>query len=318
MKAIITGINGFVGAHLAEHLLANGDVVLGFVRGHADDVQLPASLRGAVTVHAWDLAVGSQPPEEVCRVAETFVPQVIYHLAAVSMPADCESDPALAEVINLGGTRAVMRLAASLTSCPRVVFISSAKVYALPADPMQRVDESAPLAPRNVYGRTKLAGEHVVAHAVAHWGVDAVVARAFQHIGPGQLPPMMLPSWCEQYRRPGNDPVRVYTRDAVLDVTDVRDVVGAYRLLARHGTTGGRYNVGSGIARRSGDVLDLLRHLADPARPVVETRPGIQYNVLADPRRLRDQTGWEPRIALDQTVADTWQWWCRGGPAASA
>jgi GDP-4-dehydro-6-deoxy-D-mannose reductase len=120
---------------------------------------------------------------------------------------------------------------------------------------------------------------------------------------------MMLPQWARQFAGGGTSPVEVLTRDAVIDLTDVRDVVRAYRLLAEKGKPDTVYNVGSGRPRRSGEVLDLLRRLADPDRPVKEIHPGEKQDPIADVSRLNQQTGWRPEVPLGQTVADTLAYW---------
>src|SRR5207302_5509734 len=115
-----------------------------------------------------------------------FAPEAIYHLAAISIPADCgQTQPTtLAHAVNVQGTKHVLALAASLKPVPRVLFVSSAYVYA-PVDPNSPVvNERSPLAPPNAYGRTKLAAEELVQEA-AKCGLPAVIARAFNHTGPG-------------------------------------------------------------------------------------------------------------------------------------
>ncbi len=126
----------------------------------------------------------------------------------------------------------------------------------------------------------------------------------------------MLPQWAEQFVS-GREPVRVYTRDAYVDLSDVRDVVRAYRLVAERGRAGGIYNVGSGRAVRSGDVLEMLRAMAGPERPIVETRPQVKHQPIADLTRLNQLGPWRPRIPLRQTVADVLAWW-RGHPPTQA
>ena len=103
--------------------------------------------------------------------------------------------------------------------------------------------------------------------------------------------------------------MQVYTRDAHIDVSDVRDVVRAYRLLLEHGRTGEAYNVGSGVSVRSGEVLRLLHEMADPHRAITESHPGRRQDPIADVTRLVQCTGWQAEIQLEKTVADTLVWW---------
>ena len=310
-RALVTGISGFAGSFLAEHLLESNDAVLGCSPDGAWYDGSDSTLIDQVEVIGWDLATPDGPPAEVRRRIESFCPDVIYHLAALSVPDDCghEEPTPKATAVNVRGTRQVLALAESLRSRPRVLFVSSSLVYAPVTRQAPRVDENAPVAPRRGYSKTKLAAEDEVRRACEANGCDAVIARAFQHTGPRQDSRMMLPSWSRQYALGDAQPVTVHTCDAQIDLTDVRDVVRAYRLLAERGRRAKVYNVGLGVARRSGDVLEMLRQLADPGRPVSETRPGFKQDPIADISRLVRDTGWQAVIPLEKTVADTYVWW---------
>ena len=310
-RTLITGLPGFVGGFLAEHLLECGDDVLGCSPDGAWEPSSPEELRDRVELLEWDLGDEAGIPAKQRQLIEDFRPDWIFHLAGLSVPGDCGQDEIApqARAINVDGTRRVMELAAALPSRPRVLFVSSSHVYTPVTPETPVVDELAPLGPRRGYGRSKLAAEAEVRRAVDELGCDAVVTRSFQHTGPRQNPRMMLPQWARQFARDESDPVEVYTRDAMIDLTDVRDVVRAYRLLIERGRRGEVYNVGSGVARRSGDVLDVLRNLADPQRPIVELHPGRKQDPIANIARLVQCTAWQPMIPIETTVADTLSWW---------
>ncbi len=310
-RALITGVSGFAGGLLAEHLLDCGDVVLGCSPAGTWKNSSPDSLRQRVELLAWDIGDPHGLSRESNRRIEQFEPHWIFHLAALSVPEDCGPQEPVPEAmaVNVDGTRRVMQLAAALPSRPRVLFTSSSHVYAPVTSSAPTVDETAPVGPWRGYGRTKLAAEAEVRRAVERWGCDAVIARSFQHAGPGQNPRMMLAQWARQFARGGGEPVEVHTCDARIDLSDGRDVVRAYRLLAKRGRRGEVYNVGSGVSRRSGDVLQLLRRIADPSRRIVVRRPGFKQDPIADITRLRECTGWCARIPLETTVADTLAWW---------
>ncbi len=310
-RALITGIAGFAGGFLAEHLLQSGDAVLGATPDGRWEPHSSESIRDRVELVPWELGHEDGLSSETRRRIEAFQPSAVYHLAALSIPADCGKTKPLpaAMAVNVEGTRYVVELAASLPSHPKLLFVSSAKVYATVGPETAMVDETAPLDPQTAYGRTKLAAERIVEQAVVEGRCQAVIARAFQHTGPRQSPRMMLPEWAVQFTRTGGGAVIVRTRDAVIDLSDVRDVVRAYRLLIQRGEPGTAYNIGSGRPRRSGEVLEMLRKLADPDRPVVETRPGPKYDPIAIPARLVQNTGWRPSVPLEQTIADTWAYW---------
>lgn len=310
-RSLITGISGFVGGFLAEHLLELGEAVMGTSPDGGLLADSSEVLRDQPAPIAWDLSRcdGLGAAEET-RIEE-FAPEVIYHLAALSVQDDCgdEGPSERALAINVDGTRQALELAAGLSSRPRVVFVSSAHVYAPVEVANPRVAEDAPLGPSRAYGMTKLAAEEEVRRAIERSGCNALISRAFHHTGPRQVPRLMLPQWIRQVAEGGDGPIKVYTRDAWLDLCDVRDVVSAYRLLAEKGRSGEVYNVGTGVSRRSGDILEELLDVATVDRPVVELRPGFKQEPIADPTRLAECTGWKPVFSMRQTIADTLRYW---------
>ena len=309
MNALITGITGFAGGFLAEHLLAAGDCVLGTSRGGHWASDSSPSAADRCELVAWDVSRTDAAQSAARDAIERYAPQAIYHLAAISVPGDCGGRQPTDEAYraNVLGTRRVLELAASLPSRPRVLVVSTSHVYA-PTASSAPLREDAPLGPERGYGITKLAAEQEAAKAAAS-GTDVVVARAFQHTGPRQAPRMMLPEWARQFANPARPPVKVLRLNAYIDLSDVRDVVRAYRLLVAHGATGGVYNVGTGRALRSGDVLAELARLADPARVIEEVDSAPKQDPIADIGRLVSTTGWRPEIAWQQTVSDTYDYW---------
>jgi GDP-4-dehydro-6-deoxy-D-mannose reductase len=309
VRALVTGAAGFVGWHLVRHLAACGDQVLGVQQtaSPAEATAGAAETEGDGALVAWDIA--QSPSLETKRRITEFAPEAIYHLAAISIPADCglRQPTPLAQAVNVGGTERVLALAESLDPQPRVLVVSSAYVYGPVSAASAVVHEDSPLAPNTAYGMTKLATEERAREAAAR-GLGVVIARAFNHTGPRQSPRMMLPEWCRKFAA-GDDPVVVKCREAWLDLIDVRDVVRAYRLLVERGRPGETYNVGGGIARRSGDVLDALAALADPRRRIEEADRARRQNPIADIQRLQAATAWRPEIELEQTIADTYGYW---------
>lgn len=294
MKAFITGISGFAGRYLAEHLQACGDRVLG------------STQTGEAGTVAWEL---SQPfSATALQQLHTFAPDVIYHLAAISKADDCGKQTATPEAIsvNVGGTERILELATDLSSQPRVVFVSSSYVY--PAvDSLEPLPETTATGPTSGYGHSKLAAEALLQRYVQERGVHAVIARAFQHTGPRQIARFMLPEWCEQFAR-GVSPITIQNSEVWIDLADVRDVVRAYRGLALHGAPGEAYNVGTGQAHRTGDLFATLRAIADPARPVHVRTTTPKRGPIADIGKLRAATSWRPEMTLEQTIRDTLAW----------
>ncbi|MBP89770.1 MAG: hypothetical protein CMJ64_24200 [Planctomycetaceae bacterium] len=313
MRAFITGVTGFAGSHLAEHLLAQGDAVLGCGRRGKWDVSVPTSVTTRTPVFVWNLADGVTPEVDQ-RVAE-FRPDVIYHLAAVSVPADCggEEPTPMASEANIEGTRSVVELCQRLDNNPRLVFASSCYVYApvTPDNPV--VTEEAPTAPTRAYGKTKLAAEQILRDAIEAGNFDAIIARSFQHTGPRQSPRMILPDWATQLLRLSDEPLRAICLDTHLDLCDVRDTVRAYHLLALDGVYGSVYNVGSGVSRKSGDILSAMQTCAQSTRKVTELQRGRRQHPIADISKLCECTGWKSETPFERTIIDTLNYWRERG-----
>ncbi len=310
MRAFITGVTGFAGSHLADHLSALGEAWGGCARHPHGKPWWPSPANDAI----WpcDLSDPVDAARLLRRLAE-WAPDVIYHLAALSIPAECGAmhPTPLALAANVEATRQVLALAAQLPRPPRVVLLSSSHVYALPASSAP-LDESAPLAPRNGYGQTKLSAERLALEAAQPHGIDVVIVRAFNHAGPRQDPRLMLSHWARQMALGDRaQPIEVQTLDAWVDMTDVRDMVRAYRQLAEHGASGTIYNVGSGVARRSGEWFARLAAVARFTAGAVERFAGVKFDPIANIGRLQAVTQWSPTYSVDQTVADTYALWCR-------
>jgi GDP-4-dehydro-6-deoxy-D-mannose reductase len=284
VKALITGVTGFAGAYLAEHLLDCGDRVLGCAERLGWHEDVPGRIRDKVELFEWDIS-HDFPAGELARV-ERFAPDCIFHLAAISYPADCgqEHPTPGAIAVNVDGTRRVVELAVKLASRPRVLLTSSAYVYAPVDSRRPHVDEQAPVGPTHPYGVTKVAAEQIVFRAVAEQALDGLIARAFQHTGPRHEAHYLLPEWARQFAASEDGPIRVRSLNTYLDLTDVRDQVRAYRELAVKGQAGAVYNVGSGVNRNAAELIEVLQSYFDRPRTVIETCPNgsPQQNPIAN------------------------------------
>lgn len=315
MRVLVTGASGFVGGHLAEHLIAQGDVVVGLsATGRWADPSGP--LARQVRLEACNLV--EAPGADLTELLRRKRPEVIYHLAAQANPQASVADPRGTWALNLGGTLNLLEAvrAARLDPGPRVVLVGSGVSYGNPAPEHLPVAESCPLRPNNPYAASKAAADLLgIQHFLAH-GTRTVMVRPFGHAGPRQASLYVLSALARQVaevetgRRPR---VEVGNLGVVRDFTDVRDVVRGYRLLALRGAPGEVYNLGTGRGTRISDALDTLAGLAgrpievrvDPAR----IRPVDQPLLVADSSKLRAATGWEPAFSIEQTLADMLAYW---------
>lgn len=293
MRVLVTGARGFVGRHLTAALRARGHDVFEADRGAHEDA-LPVDVTDALAVRAaFDLV---QPDAVAHLAAQAFVP------ASLAEPGETFAINACGTLHVLDAARAVAQDGARA----RVLVASSADVYgAQPPQAYPLRETTAPL-PRNPYAASKVAAEALALAYARSFGVDAVVTRAFNHVGPGQDERFAVAAFAAQIARVAAGPERtvlVGNLDASRDVLDVRDVCEAYALLLEGGGAAGEvYNVCSGNAVT---MRELLRRLIEIARVPVEVRedparlrPADVPVSVGDAAKLREATGWTPRIPL--------------------
>ncbi|HMK28795.1 MAG TPA: GDP-mannose 4,6-dehydratase [Terriglobales bacterium] len=305
MRSLITGVNGFVGRHLAKLLAKEAGAECWACSLEKSSEPLEKVVYGRVDIRS---------EREVAEFVGASQARHIYHLAAVSTISAASSDQRVAFDVNVWGTRNLLEAAARLPDRARVLNVSSSQVYGSAA-PAAGIAESVPLRPANMYAVTKAMAEL--------WGwqygdrVAVITARAFNHTGPGQPTHFVLSSLAQQVAAIAagiSDPViQVGDLSVERDFTDVRDVVRAYALLLEQGKPGEVYNVCSGKAYRLSDLLQSLLSQAgvtarierDPARSRSDDPPRIH----GDNRKLRDATGWAPAIPIEDTMRDLLEFW---------
>jgi GDP-4-dehydro-6-deoxy-D-mannose reductase len=290
VRALVTGVSGFVGRHLLAHLASSGDDVEGCDREDGSiDIDDRSSIDG---------------------ILKRFQPEVVYHLAGWSDVGGSWRAPEEAFRANADGTLNVL-LACKDAGVERVLSVSSADVYGIVSDVELPIDENAPLRPVTPYAASKVAADYLGLQAWLGWKLPVLRVRAFNHLGPGQSPKFVAPALAERIARNevhGGAEVPVGNLSARRDFTDVRDVVRAYRLLMEHGEGGEAYNVCSGVDVEIGDIAEKLIATARAPMALVHDpnleRPVDVPVLRGDNTRIQKTTGWTPTISLDQTLAD--------------
>lgn len=308
MRALITGIGGFVGRHLLRHLQAQGDEVSGLGRP-ADCVDMPASVRVFMT----DL--GDRAAVE--RVVRETKPEAVYHLAAQSSPAESLADPWATIGNNLLGQINLFEAVLGAGIRPRVLVIGSSDEYGRVAPDEVPTHENVPLRPTTPYAVSKVGQDVMGFQYFAQHGLPVVRVRPFNHTGPGQDARFVMPSFARQLaeiEKGAREPVlRVGNLNVARDFTDVRDIVCAYRLAIVAGVPGDVYNLGRGRSVRLTDMVDELISLCQvPVQTRIDQtllRPSDVPRQEADTRKFTTLTGWQPRIAWHTTLRDTLEYW---------
>jgi GDP-4-dehydro-6-deoxy-D-mannose reductase len=305
MRALITGVGGFAGRHLAAWLGERGDEVWGLCK---PGTPCPAAVRCRES----DI----RDPDGVAEAVRQARPELIYHLAGLSHVGDSWSSGRDTLATNILGAVAVLEAARLAGTAPRVLLVGSAYQYGR-FEGSGAIDESAPLRPVSPYGLSKVAQERL-GRDYAGEGLPVILVRAFNHAGPGQEPSFVISDWARRIaemelgRRP---PVlEVGNLDVERDFTDVRDVARAYRLLGERGRPGEAYNVCSGVGRRLRDVLDTMRKLGRVEFSVVETRPPRPGEVRAFVGcrdKIGRELGWEPTVSFGDTLLGALEHWRR-------
>jgi GDP-4-dehydro-6-deoxy-D-mannose reductase len=304
-RVLITGATGFVGAYLIAHLIeAYPDwQVIGTTRhdAQANSGFVPCDLCDA---------------EAVASLIERMKPAMIVHLAGQSNVPLSLAEPETTLANNILGTLHLLDACRTHAPNARLLIVSSSEVYGPTPPEAQPLQEDRPLRPINPYAVSKAAQEMLAVQYAHSYGLDVVVARPFNHIGPGQTDRFVVSAFARQVvevERGERQAIAVGNLDAARDFTDVRDVVRAYGLLLERGERGGIYNIGQGTAVVVGDLLGMLCRLAQAAitieRDPARLRPSEAPVMMADTTRLRQATGWQPVIPLAQSLDEILAWW---------
>ncbi len=310
MRALITGIAGFVGSHLAEAIRAETDwEVWGVVIG---SVERASAISGARI-----LTTDLREPEQARVLVETAQPDLVFHLAAQAYVPQSWADPWDTYQTNIRSQLNLLDSLGRLGSTARVLVVSSNEVYGYARPEDLPLNEQAPLRPNSPYAVSKLAQDFMGLQYFLDWKLPVIRVRPFNHIGSRQNERFVAPSFAKQIveiERGQREPVlRLGNMAAQRDFTDVRDMVRAYILAIQKGEPGDVYNIGSGRARSVREMLDImLAH--SPVKIAEETdlakfRPSDTPISYADPSRFKRQTGWEPRLSFEQTCVDILNDW---------
>ncbi len=313
-KVLITGITGFVGKHLASHLLAqNTYKVVGTYRSESGLGTL-GDIKEQITLKQLDL----HDAEAVESLILSEKPDYIFHLAAQASSAKSFSIPVETLTNNIISEFSLLdTLRKHSLQHIRVLIISTGEIYGIVKAEDVPVDEDTPFRPATPYAVSKLAQDYLSLQYYLAYQLDIVRLRPFNHVGPGQREGFVVADFAKQIaeiEKGKKEPIIfVGNLEAKRDFTDVRDMVKAYALALQKGKAGEVYNIGSGKSYKIDDILQTLLSFSskkitvtiDPAR----IRPVDVPEIRCDFQKFHTITGWEPAIVFEKTLQDVLDYW---------
>jgi GDP-4-dehydro-6-deoxy-D-mannose reductase len=305
-SCLITGSNGFIGSSLAEFLLKKDLDVYGTTRNKNDRI---AFLSGKMTTFNCDI-LDRQKIEDILSEVK---PDVVFHLAAQSKVVPSWQDPEMTLKVNVLGT--LYLLDAIKQKCPNsiVLVVEAAAIYGS-SNNETAINEDHNLAPSSPYAVSKIAQDYLAGLYWSAYGMKVVRIRPFNITGPGNMGDACsdFAKGIVEIETGKRDSLNVGDLDSVRDITDVRDAVEAFWLLATQGELGAVYNLCSGKGYSGKDLLDKLRSLSRLKVTVVQDV--AKKRVLRDNFQIGDNSklqalGWHPLISIDTTLSDMLDYW---------
>lgn len=303
MKTVlITGCNGFVGPHCAAEFVAHGYTVAGLDRGEKNKNSLSQYFSVDIT-----------DPEKVKAAVVACYPNYIVHLAGISAPAFAEEHRDTTFAVNCEGTKNILDAALALPEKPRVLIVSSSHVYGAPE--YLPIDESHPLQGTGAYAASRVEQEKIVSSYFSK--LPIIIARSFNHTGPGQTTDFITSKIVEQIveiKKGLRREIWIGNRELKRDIGDVRDVVRAYRLLLEVPAVGLTVNVCRGQSVSLKEMIDYVKLLAGLEAIHVSVNPAFvkkddPIDIYGSNKKLASLTVWHPEHDIKDTLGSLYEYW---------
>ncbi len=309
-QIVVTGAGGFIGSHLCEVLVAGGANVRAMCRYTSrrdigDLAALPADVRSAIDVRFGDVRDGDAVNDLLTGADD------VYNLAAsISVPYSFEA-PREVVMTNVEGALNVLQ-AARRAGVGRMLQMSSSETYG--SAQTTPIDEQHPLGAQSPYAASKIACDKLAETFFMTYDLPVVVARPFNTFGPRQSQRAVIPTVVAQALAGGE--LRLGALTPTRDFVYVRDTVaGLMALVAQPATSGGTYNIATGVDVSVGDVVRIVgelvgRKLTVAGSQVQRMRPAKSevQRLLGDATKLREATGWEPTTSLRDGLQHVIDW----------
>ena len=311
-RALITGITGFVGSHLADQLLGKGYEVYGTYRWRSPKENIE-HIKDRVKLVDTDIR-DAHNVEKTIRAVE---PDEIYHLAAQSFVPSSWESPQETITTNVIGTVNILEGVRSANTEIKIQIAGSSEEYGLVKADELPIKESNPLRPLSPYGVSKVAADKLACQYHYSYGLKTVVTRAFNHSGPRRGDVFVDSNFAKQIvmieKKKAKPIIYVGNLTAQRDFTDVRDIVVAYNLALQKCDFGEVYNICSEKTRTMQEVLDMLLKLTKAKIEIKQDtkrmRPSDVQVLLGDCSKFKKKAGWKPTIPYEKTLEDTLNFW---------
>ena len=312
MKALITGISGFAGSHLAEFLLNKGYKVYGIFYDKSTFLNLNGFI-DRIILYQCDIKSYDSLKKIIIKVK----PDEIYHLAAISFIPTSLVNPKLTFDTNLYGTLNLYESAKESKVNPKILFVGSADEYGLIEESALPIKEDYSLRPVNPYAISKMSADFMSYFYFKDHGLNIIRIRPFNHIGPRQSPEFVCSSFAKQIveiEKGVKEPIiKAGNLEAKRDFTDVRDMARAYWLAVQKGKTGDVYNICSGKTVSIKEILDKLLNMSKKNIKVKQDPKRLRSSdipvLLGNSTKFRKQTSWEQKIPFEKTLRCILDYW---------
>lgn len=312
-KTLITGIAGFAGSYLAELLLERGYAVYGCLAPGEKKDNIRHLLKD-IELERFNIL----RPGKVGRFISAVSPELVFHLAAVSSVGQSFARERLTYDVNFTGTLNILEASLKLGNrLKKVVFTSSADVYGkfMPANKILKETET--VSPNSPYGISKAAAEYLARYYANHHNLPVVISRSFNHTGPRHSETFVVPSFCRQIaaveKGLSKPIIKVGDLSAKRDLSDVRDIVYGYYLMAEKGQPGEIYQLCSGRTIAIKSVLDKLLRMTDVPIKVEVDKSRLRKSDIpvlrGDNTKAKKMLGWTGRYRLEDTLENALQYW---------
>ncbi len=312
-KVLITGITGFAGSFLAEHLSSRDDLEIHGTYLSDSSLENVSQIKDRINLVKIDLT----DSERVNDLVTSIQPDQIYHLAALPSPADSHNDPVKFIHNNVDVQLNILEsLKLNSLTNTRLLIVSSAEIYGAVSVEKLPIDENTEFRPNSPYSVSKATQDLLGLQYYLSYKLPIIRVRPFNHIGPRQSPSFVVSAFAKQIaeieKGKKDSVIQVGNLDAERDFTDVRDMVRAYQIAMEQGTPGEVYNIGRGESFVIKDVLDKLIALSDVSMEVTEDpsrlRPSDVPHLVSNSEKIK-KLGWKVTIDFEETLRNTLDYW---------